>query len=139
MTKQRMMSSPFLSQTQSPFNHLTGAKTQLFILVLSHTSFYFSILMFKNLPFIKSFDIIMMLNDIIIIMELIYMSRILISFRIDQELKKSAEQVCEEMGMSLSTAFTVFAKKLIKERKIPFEIEAEPLEEKKSERSKKSK
>ena len=67
------------------------------------------------------------------------MSRILISFRIDQELKKNAEQVCEEMGMSLSTAFTVFAKKLVKERKIPFEIEAEPLEEKNLKGVKKSK
>lgn len=120
MTKRRIYHSPFLSQTQSPFNHLTGAKTQLFILVLSHTSFYFSILMFKNLPFIKSFDIIMMLNDIIIIMELIYMSRILISFRIDQELKKSAEQVCEEMGMSFKYRFYCLCKKINKRKKNSF-------------------
>lgn len=54
------------------------------------------------------------------------MTRTLINFRIDEDLKIDLEQVCEDMGMSLSTAFTIFAKKLARERKIPFEIDADP-------------
>lgn len=54
------------------------------------------------------------------------MARTLINFRIDEDLKIDLEQVCEDMGMSLSTAFTIFAKKLARERKIPFEIDADP-------------
>ena len=45
-----------------------------------------------------------------------------VNFRMDSELKKSMEQVCEEMGLSLTVAFTIFAKKVTRERKIPFEI-----------------
>lgn len=36
------------------------------------------------------------------------------------------EKVCKEMGMSLTTAFTVFATKVARERRIPFEISADP-------------
>lgn len=54
------------------------------------------------------------------------MTRTLINFRIDEDLKIDLEQVCEDMGMSLSTEFTIFAKKLARERKIPFEIDADP-------------
>lgn len=54
------------------------------------------------------------------------MARTLINFRIDKDLKLDLEEICEDMGMSLSTAFTIFAKKLVKERKIPFEIDSDP-------------
>lgn len=54
------------------------------------------------------------------------MARTLINFRIDEDLKIDLEQICEDMGMSLSTAFTIFAKKLARERKIPFEIDSDP-------------
>jgi addiction module antitoxin, relB/dinJ family len=36
------------------------------------------------------------------------------------------EKICREMGMSLTTAFTIFATKVTKERRIPFEITADP-------------
>ena len=49
-----------------------------------------------------------------------------VNFRMDSELKKSMEQVCEEKGLSLTVAFTIFAKKVTRERKIPFEISADP-------------
>jgi len=44
----------------------------------------------------------------------------------DSELKKSMEKICSDMGMSMTTAFTIFAKKVTKERRIPFEITADP-------------
>lgn len=60
------------------------------------------------------------------------MARTLINFRIDKDLKLDLEEICEDMGMSLSTAFTIFAKKLAKERKIPFEIDSDPFYSKKN-------
>lgn len=54
------------------------------------------------------------------------MSQAMINFRIDEDLKKSMETVCREMGMSMTTAFTIFATTVSRERRIPFEISADP-------------
>ena len=54
------------------------------------------------------------------------MAQVLVNFRIDEEIKKDMEQACREMGLSMSTAFTLFAKKVGREKRIPFEISAEP-------------
>ena len=53
------------------------------------------------------------------------MGQVMINFRIDEEAKKSMEQACREMGLSMTTAFTIFAKKVGSEKRIPFEITAE--------------
>ena len=53
------------------------------------------------------------------------MGQVMINFRIDEEAKKSMEQACREMGLSMTAAFTIFAKKVGKEKRIPFEITAE--------------
>ena len=39
------------------------------------------------------------------------MSQVLVNFRMDAEDKKGMEDVCKELGMSMSTAFNIFAKK----------------------------
>ena len=49
-----------------------------------------------------------------------------VNFRMDAELKKSMEEVCSEIGISMTTAFTVFAKKVSREKRIPFELSADP-------------
>lgn len=36
------------------------------------------------------------------------------------------EKICREMGMSMTTAFKIFATKVTKEKRIPFEITADP-------------
>ena len=54
------------------------------------------------------------------------MAQTMVNFRMDDELKKGMEQACKDMGMSLTTAFTIFATKVSKERRIPFEITADP-------------
>ena len=46
------------------------------------------------------------------------------SIRMEDELKKEFDQMCSDFGMSMSTAITVFAKAVVRERKIPFEITA---------------
>lgn len=47
-----------------------------------------------------------------------------ISLRIDEDVKKKAEQACEDIGMSLSTAINIYLKKLGNEKRIPFEVAA---------------
>lgn len=54
------------------------------------------------------------------------MSQTMVNFRMDEDLKKQMEKVCKEMGMSMTTAFTVFATKVARERRIPFELSADP-------------
>ena len=47
-----------------------------------------------------------------------------ISLRLDDDLKRDLEQMCSDMGMSLTTFFTIYAKRALRDRKIPFEITA---------------
>ena len=54
------------------------------------------------------------------------MAQTMVNFRMDEELKRGMEQICQEMGMSMTTAFTIFAKKVTRERRIPFEVTADP-------------
>ena len=49
-----------------------------------------------------------------------------VNFKLDADVKKSMEQACSDMGLSMSAAFTIFAKKVGRERRIPFEISADP-------------
>jgi DNA-damage-inducible protein J len=55
----------------------------------------------------------------------IFMAQAMVNFRIDEDLKRSMEQVCKEMGLSMTTAFTIFATKVSRERRIPFDISAD--------------
>lgn len=43
----------------------------------------------------------------------------------DEQLKEQFDKFCSDIGMSMTTAFCVFAKKVVREQKIPFEITAE--------------
>ncbi len=44
------------------------------------------------------------------------------SVRIDDKLKDQLSDLCETFGMNMSTAINVFARAVVRERKIPFEI-----------------
>ena len=54
------------------------------------------------------------------------MAQVLVNFRMDAEDKKGMEEVCKELGMNMSTAFTIFAKKLRREKRIPFDVSIDP-------------
>lgn len=54
------------------------------------------------------------------------MAQALINFRIDESTKKQMEQVCSELGLTMSTAFNIFAKKVIREKRIPFDLSIDP-------------
>ncbi|MDO5331758.1 MAG: type II toxin-antitoxin system RelB/DinJ family antitoxin [Bacillota bacterium] len=44
------------------------------------------------------------------------------SVRMDENLKKEFEKICNDFGMNMSVAINVFARAVVRERKIPFEI-----------------
>ncbi len=54
------------------------------------------------------------------------MAQTSVNFRMDAELKESVEEICRKMGMSLTTVITIFCTKVAQERRIPFEITADP-------------
>lgn len=45
-----------------------------------------------------------------------------VNFRMDKDLKEKAETLFGELGLNLTTAFTVFAKQAVREGRIPFEL-----------------
>lgn len=47
-----------------------------------------------------------------------------VSLRFDDDMKKQLDEMCDEMGMNLTTLFMIYAKKVLRERRIPFEIVA---------------
>jgi DNA-damage-inducible protein J len=48
-----------------------------------------------------------------------------INIRMDAQLKNQFENFCANVGLTMSTAFNVFAKTSVRLQKIPFEISAE--------------
>ena len=49
-----------------------------------------------------------------------------VNFRIDDEIKANAEKALNDMGLTMSAAITMFLVKVGRERRIPFEITADP-------------
>lgn len=54
------------------------------------------------------------------------MSQSVISIRMESELKKELETVCAELGINVTTAFTMLAKKMVREQRVPFELSIDP-------------
>ena len=54
------------------------------------------------------------------------MSQAVVRFNMDAELKKNMEETCKKMGLSIDSAFTMFAAKVTRDQRIPFEIVADP-------------
>ena len=47
-----------------------------------------------------------------------------VSLRFDDEMKRQLDEMCDEMGMNLTTFFMIYAKKALRDRRIPFEVAA---------------
>lgn len=47
-----------------------------------------------------------------------------INFRVDDDIKERAEAACKEMGITMTSAITMFLVKVGRERRIPFEVTA---------------
>ena len=54
------------------------------------------------------------------------MSQTLVNIRIDEDVKKDMEKLCKELGITMSAAFNIFARKMIRENGIPFEVSVDP-------------
>ena len=56
----------------------------------------------------------------------VIMAQATVNVRMDEQLKRDFDAICEELGMSMSTAITIFAKKMSREKRIPFEVSVDP-------------
>ena len=54
------------------------------------------------------------------------MAQTTISIRMDDGLKHDFDQVCNDLGLSMTTAITMLAKKMTREKRIPFEVSMDP-------------
>lgn len=54
------------------------------------------------------------------------MAQTLINVRIDEDVKKNMEEICKELGITMSAAFNIFARKVSRERRIPFDVSIDP-------------
>lgn len=50
------------------------------------------------------------------------MAYVNVTFRLDSQLKKEADELFAELGLSLNSAITIFLKQSVREQRIPFEI-----------------
>lgn len=57
------------------------------------------------------------------------MSQTTMSIRVDSNLKQRFDVLCDEFGISNTSALTLFIKAVVRERRIPFEIRAISLED----------
>jgi DNA-damage-inducible protein J len=54
------------------------------------------------------------------------MAQTMVNFRMDTEEKDTFEDICEQLGLTISTAFKIFVKKVIREQRIPFDLTLDP-------------
>ena len=54
------------------------------------------------------------------------MAQTMVNFRMDEKLKEKMEKTCKDMGLSVTAAYTMFATKVTREQRIPFEVNVDP-------------
>lgn len=54
------------------------------------------------------------------------MAQGIVSVRMDEALKQDFDGICQELGMSMTTAITMLAKKMTREKRLPFEVSIDP-------------
>lgn len=52
------------------------------------------------------------------------MAQTTFTIRIDEDVKREFNALCENIGLTMTTAFCVFAKKAVSEQRIPFDLTA---------------
>ena len=52
------------------------------------------------------------------------MAQTTFTVRMDADTKREFNELCANIGMSMSTAFSIFAKKAVSEQRIPFDLTA---------------
>lgn len=51
------------------------------------------------------------------------MAQVNINIRVDEDLKNSFNKLCDDLGLTMTTAFTSFMKMSLQENAIPFKLE----------------
>ncbi len=54
------------------------------------------------------------------------MSQTTVSIRMDESLKKDFDNICNDLGMTMTTAVIMLAKKMSREKRLPFEVSIDP-------------
>ena len=54
------------------------------------------------------------------------MAQVNVNIRMDEDVKKAMDITCKELGLTISTAMNIFAKKMSREHRIPFEVSYDP-------------
>ena len=54
------------------------------------------------------------------------MTQTTFSVRMDSEVKKQLDDFCTQVGMNTTTAFNMFARAVLREKRLPFDITTEP-------------
>ena len=50
------------------------------------------------------------------------MAQTSVNIRMDENLKREFDELCNDFGLTMTAAFTVFAKTVVRRQRIPFEI-----------------
>ena len=45
-----------------------------------------------------------------------------VNIRMDEDLKRDFDSLCQDLGLTMTTAFTIYAKAAVRRQRIPFEI-----------------
>lgn len=59
------------------------------------------------------------------------MAQTAFTVRMDSDTKKRFDEICKDFGMSSNTALNVFARTVVKQERIPFEVESQRVTENK--------
>ncbi|WP_237233694.1 type II toxin-antitoxin system RelB/DinJ family antitoxin [Rothia nasisuis] len=51
----------------------------------------------------------------------------MVEVKLDEQTKRDLEVLCQELGITVSDAFSMFARKMVREQRIPFEVLIDPL------------
>ena len=54
------------------------------------------------------------------------MAQTTVTVRMDDTLKRDFDSVCSDLGLSMTAAITMLAKKMTREKRIPFEVSVDP-------------
>lgn len=54
------------------------------------------------------------------------MAQSTLSVRMDDNLKSDFDNVCSDLGLSMTTAITMLAKKMTREKRLPFDVAVDP-------------
>ena len=76
--------------------------------IISHNLFEISFVLLYNVNIIRIGGILM--------------ANINVTIRMDEQLKAQADELFSDLGLSLSSAITMFAKQAVREQRIPFEV-----------------